>query len=111
MLSPFRIAVTSELVELSKVIADIYDATIEPTLWQQALASICNFVGGHGAVLFWHDAAPQNAEALHLYNDDPAYTRLYFEKYLPMDPFFPASSFIEAGIIHRSSEIVPQSEL
>jgi DNA-binding CsgD family transcriptional regulator len=103
--------VVSELIELSSVIGEIYDAAVEPALWQQALASICNYVGGYAAVLFWHDAATQNAEALHLYNDDPTYTRLYFEKYLPMDPFFPASSFVEAGVIHRSSEIVPQVEL
>ena len=101
----------TELIELSSVIGDIYDAAVEPVLWQQALASVCNYVGGYAAVLFWHDADIQNAEALHLYNDDPAYTRLYFEKYLPMDPFFPASSFIEAGVVRRSNEIVPQPEL
>ena len=32
--------VVSELIELSAVIADIYDAAIEPALWQQVLASI-----------------------------------------------------------------------
>jgi DNA-binding NarL/FixJ family response regulator len=101
----------SELIELSTVIADIYDAAIEPALWDHTLQRICNFVGGYAAVLFWHDAATQNAEALHLFNDNPHYTKLYFEKYLPMDPFFPASSFVEVGVIHGSNEIVPQAEL
>ena len=101
----------SELVELSSVIGDIYDAAIDPALWQPVLGRICNYVGGYAAVLFWHDAATQNAQALHLFNDNPNYTRLYFEKYLPMDPFFPASSFIEPGIIRGSTEIVPQAEL
>jgi DNA-binding CsgD family transcriptional regulator len=103
--------VVSELIELSFVIGDIYDAAIDPTLWQKALASICNYVGGYAGVLFWHDTARQSAQALHLFNDDPNYTRLYFEKYLPMDPFFPASSFVEAGTVFLSSEIVPQAEL
>ena len=101
----------SELIELSTVIADIYDAAIEPALWDHTLERICKYVGGYAAVLFWHDAATQNAQALHLFNDNPHYTKLYFEKYLPMDPFFPASSFVEAGVIHGSNQIVPQAEL
>jgi DNA-binding CsgD family transcriptional regulator len=103
--------VVSELIELSSVIGDIYDAAIDAGLWQQVLGRICNYVGGYAAVLFWHDAATQNAQALHLFNDNPNFTRLYFEKYLPMDPFFPASSFIEPGILCGSTEIVPQAEL
>ena len=101
----------SELIELSSVIADISDAATDRSLWQRTLGRICNYVGGHAAVLFWHDAATRNAEALHLFNDNPHYTKLYFEKYLPMDPFFPASSLVEAGVIHGSNEIVPQAEL
>jgi hypothetical protein len=33
--------VVSELIELSAVIGDIYDAAMDRALWQQALASIC----------------------------------------------------------------------
>jgi hypothetical protein len=61
--------------------------------------------------LFWHDAATEHSEALHLFNDDPAYTRLYFEKYLPMNPMFPAATFVEAGIVTAGGDIMPQSEL
>jgi DNA-binding CsgD family transcriptional regulator len=101
----------SELIELSAVIAEIYDAAIEPALWQQALASICTYVGGSSAALFWHDSAKQSAQALHLYNDDPEYTQLYFQKYLPMNPVFPAASFMEAGVVHSATDIIPQAEL
>jgi hypothetical protein len=103
--------VLSDQTEFSSVIGDIYDAAIDHTLWQRALGSICAYVGGYSAVLFWHDAAAQHAQALYLFNDDPAYTRLYFEKYLPMDPFFPASSFIDVGVVRGSNDIVPQAEL
>ncbi len=70
---------TSELIELSRVIADIYDAAIDPALWTGALESICDFVGGYSAALYWHDAATERSEALHLFNEDPYYTKLYFE--------------------------------
>jgi hypothetical protein len=41
----------SEAAELSAVIGDIYDAAIDPALWQQALGRVCAFVGGSSAVL------------------------------------------------------------
>ena len=101
----------SELIELSSLIADIYDATLDPALWQQTLANISAYVGGYSAVLFWHETATETAQALYSFNDDPEYTRLYFEKYLSMDPFFPASQFVDAGVVYRSNDIVPQAEL
>ncbi len=101
----------SEAAELSAVIGDIYDAAIDPALWNQALGSVCAFVGGSSAVLFWHDAATERSEALHLFNEDPVYTRLYFEKYLPMNPMFPAATFIDAGVVTASEDIMPAAEL
>jgi DNA-binding CsgD family transcriptional regulator len=103
--------VAAESAELSRVIGDIYDAAIDPSLWNRALGSACAFVGGHSAVLFWHDAASERSQALHLFNDDPVYTKLYFEKYLPMNPMFPAATFVEAGVVTGSDDIMPQSEL
>jgi DNA-binding CsgD family transcriptional regulator/PAS domain-containing protein len=103
--------VTSESAELSRIIGSIYDAAIDPTLWRLALQNACEFIGGHSAVLFWHDAATERSEALHQYNEDPYYNALYFEKYLPMNPMFPAATFMEAGIVHTTNDVMPQSEL
>jgi DNA-binding CsgD family transcriptional regulator len=102
--------VTPELIELSQVIADIYDAAINPALWVRALGSACAFVGGSSAVLFWHDAATVRSEALYLFNEDPHYNKLYFEKYLPMNPMFPAATFVEAGVVSATNDIMPQEE-
>ena len=101
----------SELIELSSVIGDIYDAAVEPTLWQQALASICAYVGGASAVLAWHDSATVTSEAIHLFNADLHYNQLYFDKYLPMNPMFPAGTFVDTGVVATSDDIMPRSEL
>ncbi len=96
--------------ELSSVIADIYDAAIDPTLWQYALSRISNFVGGPSAVLFWHDVAGTQSQAAHLYNDNPQWTALYFQKYVSMNPLFPAANFIDEGKAYTSTDVIPQQE-
>ena len=101
----------SEAAELSAVISDIYDAAIDPVLWSEALRSVCTFVGGLSAVLYWHDATTERSDALHLFNEDRAYTQLYFAKYLPLNPMFPAATFIDEGVVSTSEDIMPRSEL
>ena len=57
------------------------------------------------------DSALQRSEALHLYNVDPYYLRLYFEKYLPLNPMFPASTFVDEGVVVADEDIMPRAEL
>jgi len=105
------LAVRSEASTLSELIGDIYDAALDPALWTRALDRACSFVGGSSAILHWRDVARESSAALHLFNNDPHYTRLYFEKYWSMNPVFPAATFVESGIIYTPSEMVPQAEL
>ena len=102
---------TSEASTLSELISDIYDAALDPTLWIRTLERFCSFVRGSSAVLYWHDVATERSAALHLFNDDPHYTRLYFGKCLPMNPVFPATGIIEPGLIYTPTALVPEAEL
>jgi DNA-binding CsgD family transcriptional regulator len=105
------LAVTSEAALLSEVIGLVYDAALDPTLWPRALEQACVFVGGSSGVLFWHDAATAQTAVLHLFNEAPDYTRLYLEKYLALNPCFPAATFCEAGLVYASTDFVPFEEM
>jgi DNA-binding CsgD family transcriptional regulator len=102
--------VTSETTALSNLIGDIYDAALDPQLWTRVLEGSCSFVGGFSAVLYWHDAATERSAILHSFNQNPHYLQLYFEKYLPMNPMFPAAIFMEPGLVHTSDDLVPREE-
>lgn len=101
---------TSEATALSKLIGDIYDAALDPQLWTRALEGSCSFIGGFAAVLYWHDAATERSAVLHSFNQNPHYLQLYFEKYLPMNPMFPAAIFMEPGFVHTGDDLVPREE-
>jgi DNA-binding CsgD family transcriptional regulator len=76
-----------ELVELSGLIAAIYDAAIDPAAWSAALGKANAFVRGAGAGIYAKDAVNKTGN---LYFDDGAiarrYIHLYFEKYVKFDP-------------------------
>ena len=101
----------SEAALLSELIGLVYDAALDPTLWPRALEQACRFVGGSSGSLFWHDTATEQSAVLHLFNEDPHYTKLYFEKYLPLNPCFPAAAFVEAGEVCGSTDLIPFEEI
>ena len=100
-----------EAETLSALIGDIYDAALDPKAWVKALGRSCAFVGGASAALFWHDVASERSEVLHIFEEDPFYTQLYLEKYIALNPVFPAAMFLETGVVHSNRDLVPEAEL
>jgi len=84
-----------EAEELSALIGDIYDAALDPKLWPQVLPRTAQFVGGPAAALFSKDAARKNGDVAYDCGIDPYYRKLYFEKYIKLDPLTIAHFYAE----------------
>lgn len=100
-----------ESAALSAVIARIYDSAVDPRLWPEAVESICLFIGGNQAMMYWHDAIRPEVDTLFRYNEDPHYTKIYQENYAALNPLFPAFAFQPVGAVITASDLVPDAEM
>ena len=87
-----------EADELSRVIGDIYDASLDPALWPSAFESICGYIGAASASLHSQDSVSRATDALFWWgreSDAPHYFKLYLERYGKINPIFPGVVFFE----------------
>lgn len=99
----------TEQTALSQLIAGMYDATLEPGQWSEAMARIVAFVGGHGGCLLAKDPTSRDIEAHWQTGVEPHYLRLYTETYSKIGPAA-ALTFGDIGQIVSVAEVVPYEE-
>jgi len=87
-----------EADELSRVIGDIYDASLDPALWPTAIESICGYVGAASASLHSQDSVSRATDALFWWGREssaPHFFKSYQEKYGKINPIFPGIIFFD----------------
>jgi hypothetical protein len=87
-----------EADELSQVIGDVYDASLDPGLWPSAIESICGYVGAASASLHSQDSISRAIDALFWWGREssaPHYFDLYLQKYGKINPIFPGVVFFD----------------
>ena len=97
--------------QLSSLIGEIYDAAIEPARWPDVLAQLACFVGGSAAALYSKDAATKSGNVHYDCGaSDPHYKRLYFEKYIKIDPTTSGHCFADIDEPVSTAGILPYDE-
>jgi DNA-binding CsgD family transcriptional regulator len=76
----------SEYNKLSCLIEEIYDAALEPALWNDVVVSINAYVGGQACGIFPKDSANQSGLTHDCGGADPHDTRPYAETHSRFDP-------------------------
>ena len=93
---------------LSALVADVYDAALDPPSWRKVLKDVCAFVrGGPSASLFWEDAVKRTGRTCYAWGGDPAYERLYWDKYVGLNPFTAAAGHFPVEGIYSAADILP----
>jgi hypothetical protein len=87
-----------EAEELSRVIGDVYDASLDPALWPTAIESVCGYIGAASASLHSQDSISRATDALFWWcgaSSAPHYFQAYLEKYGKINPIFPGVIFFD----------------
>jgi DNA-binding CsgD family transcriptional regulator len=100
----------AEVNELSDVIGLIYETVLDDEIWPRVLEVVCRFVRGKASRIYWRDASRPNSETFYSWGFDPRFLENYTERYLTMNPLYPASIFIDPGEVFSSGDLVPIDE-
>jgi DNA-binding CsgD family transcriptional regulator/PAS domain-containing protein len=71
---------------ISNLIADIYDAALEPERWNDVVVAINDFVGGRACGIISKDSVSKMGETHYYCGVDPHYIKLYSDGYSRFDP-------------------------
>jgi len=100
-----------EAAEVSSLIGDIYDAALDPELWEDVLKRTCHYVEGCASSLLSQDSAHKSGQFYFSWGDDPYYTKLYFETYLKINPLLtPVVTSACVGDVTAILDLLPHDE-
>jgi DNA-binding CsgD family transcriptional regulator len=80
-------------------------------LWPGVLEQVGRFVGGPSASLISQDTVRQTGNIYYAWGDDPEFRRLYFEKYITLNPLTPMALFVDAGKVVSATDLMSWEEM
>jgi DNA-binding CsgD family transcriptional regulator len=101
----------AEADQVSELVGNIYDASIDPSLWPRVLEQTCGYVHGIAAVLVAHKASAGAGELYFSWGDDPAYTESYNQTFCKINPLVvPMFAQSTPGDILAVGDLIPYDE-
>jgi DNA-binding CsgD family transcriptional regulator len=101
---------TIEAEELSRLIGDIYDASLDPALWPAVFKQTCKYMGGSAASLSSQDPVGSTLNIHFTSGYDLGFEQLYVEKYRKINPIFPTAIFFDVERTFGLTDCIPREE-
>jgi hypothetical protein len=108
--APKRKPVVNEAEEVSRLIGDIYDASLDPSLWSTVFAAATKYVGGSAAHLSARDMVGRSSHGYFASGHDPRFLEIYHEKYFKINPLFPTMVFFDVERTLSISDCLPHED-
>ena len=96
-----------EAEQLSSLIGDIYDASLDRALWPDAFGRIRGFLGAGTASLISQDAVTKAVDVHFMLGHEQKYLDDYNEKYFKINPIFPTVMFLEIEQTNVLTDVIP----
>lgn len=85
----------AELEEISRLIGDLYDASLDSSLWPAVITTATRYIGGSAAHVCAQDMVGKNSSGYFSSGHDPHFLELYHAKYFKINPIFPTVAFFD----------------
>ncbi|WP_237153028.1 helix-turn-helix transcriptional regulator [Oryzibacter oryziterrae] len=99
-----------EVHDISDVIGSIYETVVDADRWPEVVETVCRYLEGKASRIYWRDASSSKTQTFYSWGFDPDFLKVYPEKYLTMNPIYPASIFVKPGEVFASHDLVPAPE-
>lgn len=100
----------SEPEAFLSLVGTVYDAALDPALWPDALRELTKFAGGSAAAIYAKSPTAGSGIVYHQFGTDSHFRKLYFDRYVKIDPSTTAQYFAEVGQQVAVADIMPYEE-
>jgi DNA-binding CsgD family transcriptional regulator len=100
----------SEAEELSLIIGDIYDASLDQALWPEAYSRIRGFLGGGTTSLVSQDAVTKAVDVHFMLGHEQEALDKFNAKYFKINPIFPTVMFLDVEQNNVLSDVLPTTD-
>jgi DNA-binding CsgD family transcriptional regulator len=102
--------IVNDAEEVSSLIGDIYDASLDPALWPVAFEKASRYIGGSAASLTSQDLVGKNSSLYFSAGHDPEFLQRYVEQYGKINPLFPTAYFFDIEKALAVPDCLPMAE-
>src|ERR1700704_3463879 len=101
----------AEADQVSELVGNIYDASVDPTSWPHVLELTCGYIQGIAAVLVAHEKTAGPGAFYFTWGDDPCYTESYNRTFSKINPLLvPTFAQSTPGDILAVGDLMPYDE-
>src|SRR5258707_10845 len=100
-----------QVEQLPELIGEIYDAALDPSLWNDVVGKVARFVGGSPGVIVSKTPTAGDDNADDESGTDSYYRELYFDKYAELDPSTTGRNFADIGQSIAIAYLMPSREV
>jgi DNA-binding CsgD family transcriptional regulator len=103
--------IVTEAEELSLIIGDIYDASLDRAQWPDAVNRIRRYLRASTASLVSQDAVTKAVDVHFMLGPEQKFLDLYYEKYFKINPIFPTVMFLDIEQKNVVTDVLPTADL
>ncbi|MFL6305734.1 MAG: helix-turn-helix transcriptional regulator [Candidatus Sulfotelmatobacter sp.] len=96
--------------EFSDLIGAIYDASLNPDLWDEVLPRTAHYLNTATATLGSYDFLQRRVSLSKSWGYDPAYLALLMTRYIKQNPMEFAASLTKTGDVYSIGDLMPNNE-